>query len=163
MVADCPLISGNLSAFSRLTELTVICPHPSETLVTETGVPLDEVEITRHSILELVNACKALPSFNTLQIVHFLANNPNLPIRGWWPTEDGTSPSLEQLRKALMDRVKDVKDVAIECLKKPEIGCQEGEGKKKTTLRVIKLGTCRPSGEPYLDCARVRKVEECEV
>ena len=76
---------------------------------------------------------------------------------------DGCLPSKEQMREALRDRVKGVEDVAIECLKKPEIGCQEGEGRKKTTLRVIELGACRPRGEPYVDCVRVEKVEVCEV
>lgn len=35
--------------------------------------------------------------------------------------------------------MKGVRDWAIECLKKPETECQEGEGRKTTTLRVIKL------------------------
>jgi len=78
-------------------------------------------------------------------------------------TGGGVPPSKEQRRELLRDRVKGVKDAAKDCLKKPEIGCQEGEGRKKITLRVIELGAYRPHGEPYLDCIGVEKVDECEV
>jgi len=123
------------------------------------------VETARSAILELVNACKTLPDFNTFQIVyvHFLVKHPYPPIRGYERTRDGVPPTMEQRRQALRDLMKGVKNVAIDCLKKPEIGCQQGEGRKRTTLRVIELGAYRPPGGPDLDCITVEKVEECEV
>ena len=57
--------------------------------------------------------------------------------------------------------MKVVRDLAIDCLKGPETGCQE-RGEKKITLRVIELGPHRPSSRCSMDSARVRKVEEYE-
>jgi len=62
-----------------------------------------------------------------------------------------------------------VKDWAIDCLKRPETGHREREGRKGTTLRVIELSSV-PNGFPmYGNGGPLRfhlgsvKVEVCEV
>ena len=39
--------------------------------------------------------------------------------------------------------MKDLKDWAINCLKRSKGGCQEGEGRRGTTVRVIELSPDR--------------------
>jgi hypothetical protein len=136
------LTSGYVAACPRLTELTVLCPFKQETEI----IPLDIVESVRLAISELIDACKTLPDFNTLQIVYLTLDL--LPI---YPIAALT----ERRNQALRVQVKDVKDWAIDCLKKPKTG----RGKKKATLRVIELMQhgCRTFG---LDSV---KVEEYEV
>jgi hypothetical protein len=123
----------------RLTELTVFYPHP-DNMATETGIPADSIGSARFATLELVHACKALPDFDTLQIVHFLGN----PL----------SPSLtDQWDQALRDQAKDW----IDCLKKTKMGCQEEVGRKKSTLRVIQLSPDLPM--PHLGSVKVEVYE----
>ena len=128
-----PLPSEFVAACPRLTELTIVCPHPNDGPVAETGILPDPNESVRSAASELVIACKMLSDFDTLQIVHF-------PHRGHHGARDrhGHSRELKQSR----DEVKGLKDWVMNCLKS-ETGRQEGEGRKKTTLRVIKLSPDR--------------------
>ena len=130
-----------MTAFPRLTELTVLYPRSHGTRSPETEIPLDVVGIARPATLELLGACKALPNFDTLQIVHFLPNTPSPGYVDWWLRNNGLLPT-EQRKQALREQVqgvKGVKDLAIECLRTPKTGCQKGGTRKKTTLRVIEL------------------------
>ena len=102
----------------------------------------------RSAILDLVGACKALPDFDTLQIVRFPAIPPPLVCSCVWSVCNCRLPSTRQLE----NQMKELEEWAMDCLKKPRPGCQEGEG-RKTTLRVIKF---RPG-------RRSVKVEEREV
>ena len=52
-------------------------------------------------------------------------------------------------------QTKDLKEWAIDCLRKPLTGCLQGEG-RRTTLRIIKFSSRRPSRSSV-------KVEEYEV
>jgi len=99
------------------------------------------VGTARSATLELLGASKALPDFDTLQIVHFLPNTPSPGYMDWWLRNNGLLPT-EQRKQTLREHVrgvKGVKDLAIDCLKRPKTGCQKGGGRKKTTLRVIEL------------------------
>jgi len=125
-----------VAACPRLTELTVIYPHPGHSHTTGTGGPLDRVGSARSAILELTIACKALPYFDTLQIVYF----PGFSM-GW-------------LRQSLREEVDGMKDLAMDCLRKPETGRQGREG-ETVTLRVIDLSSERPRPRVPLDPVKV--------
>ena len=151
-----------MAACPRLTELTLIYPRAWDAIIPEPGVPLDRVRTTQSATIELVNACKALPGFNTLQIVQFLGKN-SYPTHGYDQMEDGSPPPVEPRRQALMDLVEGVKGLAIKCLRAPKLGYQEGAGKKKITLRLIWLGAYGLPGEFTPGPVRVEEVEEYEV
>ena len=151
-----------MAACPRLTELTLIYPHPDDTLVSETGLPLDVVKTTCSAAMDLVTACKSLPDLDTIQIVHFVGREQYPPARRHGLGSDSPA-AMEQRRRQLRARVEGVKDSVIDCLKKLKRGSQEGEGRRRTTLRVIELDTYRLPGELYLDSMKVEKVEECEV
>jgi len=89
-------------------------------------------------MIELVNACKTLPSFDTLQIVHFSFTTAP-PTRVW--EGGGLESYTEQQKQVLREQIQGAKDSAIDCLKELETECQQVEGKKKTTLRVIELSS----------------------
>ena len=90
---------------------------------------------------ELVNACRALPNFDTLQVVHFSLTTPP-PTRLCWPEQcGGLGCYTEQQKQVLREHIQSVKDVAVNWLKEPETGCQHGEGRRKATLRVIELNS----------------------
>ena len=147
-----------MAACPRLTELTLIYPYPGDPPVSETGVPLDVVGTTHSATLELVNACKFLPDFDTIQIVHILAWGTSPPaVRG----HGGLS--AEQLLQAVRDPVNDVKDLMIDCLKRSEMGCQGRERRKRAMVRVIELCRYRPPGKHCLGSLRINRVEEYEV
>lgn len=85
--------------------------------------------------------CKALPDFGTFQIVRL----PITPSRlvcwcGRGKLCDDPTPSSEQWEEALGKQTRHLGEWAINCLKKPETGCREEEGKKRTTLRTIEYG-----------------------
>jgi hypothetical protein len=143
-----PPTSGFVAACPRLTELTVICPHPSIAEEMETGYLLDPVGSVRSATSELVNACKTLPDFDTLWIVH-----------GCRTDRDGEDFHVKDLRREYMEHVDGAKDVAISLLKEPETGYREGEGRRKVTLRVIQL----VAGHSQRFYAEFVKVEEYEV
>ena len=95
----------------------------------------DPAESVHSTVLSLVVACKVLPDFDTLQIVHF-------PYRGRQEVSGYQGYSREQPKRST-DKLERLKDWAISCLKS-ETGSQEGEGKKRKKLRVIKLSPDRP-------------------
>jgi len=123
-----------VAACRRLTELTVIYPHPYDTPFSKTGAPLDKVETARCATLGLVNACKELPDFDTIQIVYFLPRTNRGSI---------ILPFSGQQSQGLRGQVKGVTDLAIDCLKKLGTGGREGGG-RKTTMRVIELSPDHP-------------------
>ena len=152
-----------MAACPRLTELTLIYPYPGDPPVSETGVPLDVVGTTHSAALELVNACKSLPDFDTIQIVHILAWGTSPPaVRAHQHMRYG-GLSAEQLLQVARDPVNDVKDLVIDCLKRPEMGCQEGERRKRAMVRVIELCRYRPPGKDCPGSLRINLVEEYEV
>lgn len=124
----------------RLTELTVLYPHPHphphphNSPGTEIDIPPDTVRTARSALLELVNACKALPSFDTLQIVHFSLTTP--PPISRCGRCDGPGPYTEQQKQVLRKQVQSVKDLAVDCLRKPEPSDQEEEGRKKGVVKM---------------------------
>ena len=91
-------------------------------------------------MVELANTCKALPDFDTLQIVHFVLSEP-LPVCESARASLGATEKREQ---ALREQVNCVKDLAIGSLKKAKAGCREGGGRKKATVRVIELSPHLP-------------------
>jgi hypothetical protein len=143
-----PPTPGFVAACPKLTELTAICPHPDTAEATETGYLLDPVGSVRSATSELVNACIALPDFDTLQIVH-----------GCGLMYGAAGLSVIQRRRELREHVGCAKDSAINCLKEPETGCREREGRKKITVRVIELvmGSTFPAF--HLDSVRVEEYE----
>ena len=130
-----------MTAFPRLTELTVIASHPSDAQLTETGILLDPAGRVRLAISELVPACKILLDFDTFQLVRFSIIPPRLVCWcGWGKLCSDHRPSSEQWEEALGKQAGDLGEWAIDCLKKPETECREGEGRKRTTLRTIEFG-----------------------
>ena len=153
-----------MAALPRLTELTVIYPDPdNNTLVARADVPLDTVEAARSATLELVDACKALPDFDTLQIVYRLCVLVGLSDGGDIPSSQLERVAMEHRNRVLRERVDTVKGWAIERLKRVKPGCQGGDGRKKTTLRIIELNPRRPLAGRDADPAKVEKVEEYEL
>ena len=138
-------------ACSRLTELSVIYPYPYDTFQeTDKGILFDPAGRARSAVSELIVACKALPDFNTLQIVR-------LPIRPPSPICNCDGPCeyfhpripLEQWERILGEQMKYLEEWAIDCL--------EREGRKGTTLRTIQFGySYHPRQSPA-------KVKECEM
>ena len=133
----------------RLTELTVIYPYPHCVQLVEAGVMLDSTRSRAHSaISELVVACKALPDFDTFQIVRIPIGTPCLLSWGQRLKLDGHTPTAKHLEQALKGQTEDVRDWAMDYLKKSGTGRREG-----ATLRVIDFS---PGNSPEL-------VEEYEV
>ena len=132
--------SGFVAACSKLIELTVISPYPRCIQLDEAEVPLDPTRKSVHSaISELVVACKALPDFNTFQIVRIPTVTPHL--RGWngWLKYDDHMPPKKQLVRALRGQTEDLSEWAMDHLKKSGPAHLEGKGRERTTLRVINL------------------------
>jgi len=103
---------------------------------------------------ELVSACKTLPDFETLQILYFPTAPPH-PI--CWCGHHG--PSKEQWEQALREQGEIMKDLAMDSLKTPKTECQVEAGRKRTTVRVVKL----TSAYPRVSChPGYVNVEECE-
>ena len=150
-----------MAAFPRLTELTVLCPHPhySRVTATVTGIPFDVVEVTRSITLELVDACKALPDFDTFQIVHFLPSTAPPSILDRCVISSLRLPPVERQNRALKERVNDLKARAKDRLREPNTGCQEGEGRRRTTLRVIGLSVCDSPAGSHLDPLTIEEYE----
>ena len=104
-------------------------------------------------MLKLVAACKSLQDFNTLQIVR-LPFSP--PYRVCYC--DGPCgyfhPGFpeERWERLLAEDMKDLGEWAVDCLKRPEMGYSEGEGRKRITLRIVEF-----------DCNHSAKVREYEL
>jgi hypothetical protein len=141
--------SGFVAVCPKLTELTIIFPDPGTIKDTETGYLLNPNGSVRSATSELVSACKALPDFDISQIVH-----------GCGLMYGGAGLRAKRRRRRLRKHVGWAKDSAINSLKEPETGCQERQGWKKATVRVIELVAGSPCPTFHLSSARV---EECEV
>ena len=110
--------------------------------------------MARSTISDLVDACSVLPDFGTLQIALFpIIRPPSIaynPCR-WCPDCDcdqGWRPERPE------KHLEGLEEWTMDCLKsKP--GCREGEGRGRTTLRVIKFGDETP-------CQSTVEVEEYE-
>ena len=100
---------------------------------------------------ELVVACKMLPDFDTLQILYFPAEMPS----SYWHRNYDFSGVWDQV---VTDQANEMRNLAIDCLKSPKSGSEGEEGRKRTTVRVIRLS----SDHPHLDLGSV-EVEEYEV
>ena len=148
-----PLALGFVAACPRLAELTIVLPYQYSAEQMEMGFLLDQVGMARSAIPELVCACKALPDFDTLQIVRFPVISPRLA--SWCSRAecDCHGPSMQQWKRAVENKTKDLGEWAIDCLETPETGYREG---RTTTLRVIKFGSDHP-------CQISVEVEESEV
>ena len=143
------------AACPKLTELTLIFRHPHDIPFTERGIQFDPDKSARSATLDLVNACKALPDFDTLQIVRFIPTAPSPDYADAW------TMSLSPMRRwewNLRERLKGVRDLAIDCLRKQKNGCKEGEG-RKTTLRVIELIPYFSVSASHLDSVVVEEYE----
>ena len=110
-------------ACSRLTELTIISYHK-----------YDDQRAANSKLSELVVACKTLPDFDTLQIVHI----PVVPsfLECWGGGE-------QIWRK----RTRDTEDWVRDCLKEPGAGRREGEERKRIELRVFGFSPRHSSAE----------------
>lgn len=106
---------------------------------------------------ELVVACKALPDFNTLQIVR-LPNTPSPPgcnSAGSYADFYSVRP-MEWWEQILKEHLKYLEDWTIDCLKKPKTGRLEREGRRWITLRIIEFGHDHYPSQRY---ARVKEYE----
>ena len=125
-----------MAACPKLTELSIVYPYPCDgdvDLGMETSARL--VRNVRSAMLELANTCKALPDFDTFQIIHVPL--PVLRPELYMDYEMTRNPALSfyELREELGSG----KELVMNCLKKPETKCREGEGRKKTMVRVVEL------------------------
>ena len=143
-------------ACPRLTELTVTLPYLPGVQRVEMKILVDPSGRARSAISELAVACKVLPDFDTFQIVYSpLVPSPLLCHCGWGGCGSHMNP-LEQQEQTLRTWTKDLDDWAIDCLKKPETGCREGEERKGITLRVFRFIPGHP-------CHSSAMIEEREV
>jgi len=151
-----------------LTELTVLYPHPHphqyrfeippvDPEDIAKGFPPCPVEKPRSAISELIDACKALPDFGTLQIVHLALDKP--PPRCWCGrTGCGRlGPYTEERKWELREEMEGMKDWAIECLKRPKTG----EGRKEMTL-MEQIKGVRDWAADYLKKQRTERCKEEE-
>ena len=125
-------------------------------------------------MLDIINACKILPDFDTLQIVH-LFDTSSLPLRVPLSHTEGSREldDWSERRRVFLEEVGVVKDTAVDALKQTMCEKREYGGEaRKVTIRVIELkwglewdiascmiGTHWP-GRKYL---RSIKAEEYEV
>ena len=145
-------------ACPRLTELTVAFRYKYYGEDTKTGTLVDPIGGTHSAMSELVVACKALPDFNTLQIVREIIPPVSLVCRCEWGGCGSRIGSSQEQEEILRKQTEDIKDWTMNCLKKPETGFQEGEERerKRITLRVFMFCAGRP-------CHSSGEVEEYEV
>ena len=139
-----------MAACPRLTELTV-WSNPYDTRTTETGVLHDPAGIALSVISELIVACEALPDFDTFQILHV----PAFPPSAYWyglRISDKNKLYGELWEQSRMEQARVMRDFAIDCLKTLKSRRHEGEGRKRTVVRMVRVG-------PTLSV----KVEEYEV
>lgn len=168
------VLSEFLVLLPQLTELTVIYPLPGRVYRTEHGVVSGTIRTACPAMLEIVNACRILPDFDTLQIVH-LFDISSLPLHAL-QSHTGGGRELDgwsERRRVFLEEVGVVKDTAVGVLEQTMREEREYGGKtRKITIRVIELkwglewniesgmiGTHWP-GRKYL---RSVKAEEYEV
>jgi len=110
---------------------------------------------TFHSAtLELVNTCRALRDFDTLQIVHYLLDEPILTC-GYARMNFG---STDKWAQASREQAKGVKYLAIDSLKKAKVEFREGEG-RKVMVRVVELRPCHPLAGYHLSSVKAKEFE----
>ena len=145
-------------ACPRLTELTVAFRYEYNGKHARTGTLIERIGGARSAMSELVVACKALPDFNTLQIVREIIIPFPLICRCEWGGCGSRMDSSEEQEEISRKQMEDMKDWTMDCLKKPETGFQEGEERerKRITLRVFMFCAGRP-------CHSSGEVEEYEV
>ena len=66
---------------------------------------------------------------------------------------------VEQLEQSLREQAKRMKDFAIECLKKSKIGHQEGGGRRRIAVRVVRLSPAFSRSSYYPDYVEVDEHE----
>ena len=104
---------------------------------------LDWARRARLAMSELIVACKVHQDFNTLQIVRLPMGPPPLDCWCGGLCEcDQPNPPATLWERKLEKHVEGLGEWAIECLKKQETGCLEGEGRKRITLRTVEF-SCR--------------------
>ena len=145
-----------MAACPRLTELTVVFHHKCDVQHAGTGILFDPAGGAHSAMLELVVGCKALPDFDTLQVVRITLAQVHSSCGCGWGGCSSRMDSSEQQEEILRKQTEDMKDWAIGCLKKPEIGWREGEERKRIMLRVFMFGPGRP-------CHSSGKVGEYEI
>ena len=135
-----------MAACPRLTELTIIFPH--RRVEERKELPPIFVERVRSAISDLADACKALQDFDTLQVARF----PLTPSFWCWCYEwpdCGCGPFplyIGREEQALEKEMRRLEEWAIECLKRPKIGCPDVAG-RRSVLRSIKFGSSWSSVE----------------
>ena len=149
--------SGFVAACPKLTEVTIF-PDPYNARITETGILCDPDRRVLSAMSELVVACNALPDFDTLQILHFSVP-PHHPIC-WceWERCRNHILHVKQREQSLREQARDMKDFAINCLKS-KTGCREGEGRKRITVRVVRLNSALPRPDYYPGSVEVEEYE----
>ena len=138
-------------------ELTV-SSDPYDTRITETGILHDPAGTALLAISELLVACEALPDFDTLQILHI----PSPPYRVCWCGLRGCDNLIlhtKQWEQSRREQARRMKYFAIDCLRQSKIGRQEGKGRKRIMVRMVRLGVTLP--HPYY-CPGSVEVEEYE-
>ena len=143
-------------ACPRLTELTVAFPYLPGAQRGETKILVDPSGRARSAVSELAVACKALPDFDTFQIVYSPLVPTSLGCECGWGGCGSRMDYSEQQEQTLRMQTKDLEVWAIECLKKPGTGCREGEERKGITLRVFRFSPGHP-------CHGSARIEEHEV
>ena len=117
------------------------------------------------ALSELVFACETLPHFDTIQILCFPALEPNLfdPLPACRREKCSCSMlCVRQWELSLKEQAKGMKDFVIDCLKRSKAGCQEGERREGTTVRVVNLAFSSAYSPLNYPPGSV-KVEECKV
>ena len=150
--------SGFVTACPRLTELTV-SPNPYDARVTETGILHALAERALSAISELVVECETLPDFDTLQILYVPAPPPHPVCWCGWQKCGNHTLHVEQWEQSLRKQAKGLKDFAIDCLKTSQIRRHEGEGRKRTTVKVVRLSSALPCPNYYPGSVEVEVYE----
>ena len=127
----------------RLTELTVIFPHLTWARGMEGKFLSDQAERACYAISDLMDACKALPDFDTFQIARFPIIPPRIICQCRWPYTNCYCFPPERSERALEKNMRSLDEWAIDCLKWPRNG--EAGGRKRTTFRTIRFGSSFPS------------------
>ena len=112
-------------------------------------------------MVEVVDVCKELTDFDTLQLVHF-----SLSASGSGSGLGGESVSrLSLMNQASREQVESMKDWALDRLRKRRTGC-EWEGRKKRILKIVELNSSTTGpGFPHHTRPHLGpvKIEEYEV
>lgn len=135
--------SGFATVCPQLTELTFFYPLPGHIQKTKHGVDSETLQTAR-IIPEIVNACRLLPNFDTVQIVYCFGDPLPRPSRSlFWrnPGYDNTVNTWCERRIMFEEELQVVKDKVIRALEQNK--CDGGgageEGRDRVMVRVIEL------------------------